>query len=85
MAKTGPIATLLHSFTPIAPDTAFPVKNSDVRADVKRPLNLPWETEGVFCATGEGGWSMVKSTAGLLVFWGIVVGMSAAIGFLSLI
>jgi len=28
---------------------------------------------------------MVKSTAGLLVFWGIVVGMSAAIGFLSLI
>jgi hypothetical protein len=35
--------------------------------------------------TGEGGRSMVKTTAGILVFWGMVLGMAAAIGFLSVI
>jgi hypothetical protein len=35
--------------------------------------------------TGKGGRSMVKSTAGILVFWGIVLGMGAAIAFLSVL
>jgi len=48
-------------------------------------LRFPWDTGRQINLSGKDGPVMLHSTTGILVFWGLFVGMGAAIGFLSVV
>jgi hypothetical protein len=63
----------------------MPLQERQLAAARKVPLRFPWDTCDQTNLSGKDGQTMLQSPRVFLVFWGLLVGMGAAVGFLSVV